>query len=260
MTVKNKTVLITGASAGIGEACAEVFAEAGARLILVARRAEKLDKMATDYKEKFETECHILPCDVRSFKDVSDSYNSMPDYWKEIDVLINNAGLARGLSKIQDGNIEDWDEMIDTNVKGLLYVSRVIMPTMIERHEGLIINIGSLAGREVYPNGNIYCSTKHAVKALSKAMIIDLNGTGVRVTNLDPGLVKTDFSYVRFRGDKQKAEAVYEGYEPLVGRDIAEVALFAATRPQHVVIQDILVTPTAQASVGILASGKGYSK
>ena len=252
MDLKGKTILITGASAGIGEACAEVFADAGANLILLARRKKNLGELSKRIKEKNKVEILNIECDVRNRKDVENCIKELPDKFKNIDILINNAGLARGMNKIHEGSFDDWDEMLDTNIKGLLNVSRFVIPGMVERGNGHVVNIGSLAGREVYPNGNVYCSTKHAVRALSKGMLIDLNGTGVRVTNLDPGLVETEFSEVRFRGDTESAKKIYQGYTPLTSRDIAEVALFCVTRPQHVTIQDILVTPTDQATALIL--------
>jgi 3-hydroxy acid dehydrogenase/malonic semialdehyde reductase len=251
MDLKGKLSLITGATSGIGKACAYKFAEAGSNLILIARREEKLNEIAKNLKEKFNVDIKTITLDVRNRNEVENSVKKLTDEWKNIDVLINNAGLARGLDKIQDGDYENWEEMIDTNIKGLLYVSRNVLPLMIKRNDGMVINIGSLAGHEVYPNGNVYCGTKHAVKAISKGMTIDLNGTGVRVVNIDPGLVETEFSEVRFRGDTEKAKSVYQGYEPLIGDDIADIALFAATRPKHVMLQDILVTPTAQATATI---------
>ena len=248
MNLKNKTALITGASAGIGKACAEVFAEAGANLILSARRISKIRELANSLEEEYGIKTYSFECDVRLLEDVDKKLDAIPEEWKKPDILINNAGLARGFDKLHEGDIRNWEEMIDTNIKGLLYVSRKVIPWMEDRHEGHIINIGSIAGVEVYPNGNVYCATKHAVKALSKSMAIDLNGTGIRVTNVDPGLVETEFALVRFRGDKEKAENVYKGYTPLTGKDIADVCLFAATRPKHVMIQDILITPTDQAT------------
>jgi len=252
MNIKGKTVLITGASAGIGAACAEVFGEAGVRLLLIARRDKQLASVSESVFKRFGAEIYNMNFDIRKHDEVEQFLGNLPERWKEIDILINNAGLARGMEKIQDGDNNNWDEMIDTNIKGLLYVSRAILPKMIERGTGHVFNIGSLAGHEVYPAGNIYCATKHAVKALTKGMIIDLIGTGVRATNIDPGLVETEFSEVRFRGDKVRAKKIYEGYKPLTGRDIAEIILFAATRPEHVLIQDLLVTPTAQASALII--------
>ncbi len=243
-----KTVLITGASSGIGAACARKFAEAGARVILLARRRERLLQLAEHLHSRWAAETHVLVCDVRNRSQVEQALNSLPPEWATVDILINNAGLARGLAPIHEGAYEDWEEMIDTNLKGLLYVSRTLLPRMVARGEGMVINIASIAGREVYPNGNVYCATKHAVRALSEAMRIDLNGTNIRVVNIDPGLVETEFSLVRFRGDSEQARKVYEGLQPLSADDVADVALFCATRPPHVVIADVLILPTAQAN------------
>ncbi len=250
--LKDKVVMITGASSGIGRACAEVFAEQSCRLVLLARRRQALDELAAELKARCSFDYVNLQCDVRDYAMVENAYNSLPEDWKNVDVLINNAGLARGMDKIQDAVVEDWNEMIDTNIKGLLYVSKMVIPSMAARGKGIIINIGSIAGNEVYPGGSVYCATKHAVKAISKGMAMDLNGTGVRVANLEPGLVETEFSDVRFHGDRDKAAAVYKGYTPLTGRDIAEAALFIATRPSHVMVQNMLITPTDQASALIL--------
>lgn len=250
MTGKN--VLITGASAGIGKACAEVFAEAGANLILLARRIELVNEIAQSLKSQYGVKIHTAQCDVRNYDGIKQAIDSIPPELKRIDILINNAGKARGLTKIQDGLLDDWEEMIDTNVKGLLYTSRLILPDMVARGEGMVINIGSVAGREVYPMGNVYCGSKSAVRAISTGMAIDLNGTGVRISNIDPGLVETEFAEVRFHGDKDKAKTVYLGYKALEGRDIAETALFCATRPAHVSVQDILVLPSAQANTYIV--------
>lgn len=256
MIVKSKIVLITGASSGIGRGCAEVFAEAGANSILLARRKNLLDELADYLIKEYNIKCISIECDIRNYEKLNSKIESLPDEWKNIDILINNAGLARGMDKIHEADISDWEEMIDTNIKGLLYTTRIIAPGMVERHEGHIINIGSVAGWQAYPGGNVYCGTKHAVKALSEGMIIDLNGTGVRVTNLDPGLVKTEFSYVRFHGDSERAKKIYESYTPLTGRDIAEAALFAVTRPAHVTVQDMMVTPTDQANAYIINKNK----
>lgn len=247
-----KTALITGASAGIGLACAEIFAEAAYELAIIGRRKEKIEKIASELNQKYNVNVYAYDCDVRNYDELSETIKKIKRNLNQIDVLINNAGLARGLDKIQDGLLSDWEEMIDTNVKGLLYVSKLVLPLMIENKSGLVINIGSIAGRELYPMGNVYCGTKHAVKAISKGMTIDLNGTGVRVCNIDPGMVETEFSEVRFHGDKDRANNVYKGFEPLIGQDIAEIALFVAQRPSRVMIQDILVTPTAQASATIV--------
>lgn len=245
--------MITGASAGIGKASAEIFAESGANLILIARREKILKEFGAELKAKFGIECFNIPCDIRNYKDIELAFNSLPDDWKKIDILINNAGLAKGLEKIQDGTIENWEIMIDTNLKGLLYVSRLILPGMVERNDGIVINIGSTAGREVYPAGNVYCATKFAVKALSKSMSIDLNGTNIRICNLDPGHVDTEFVPVRFNGNQDMKNTIYKGFMPLQAKDIAEVALFVATRPSNVCIQDILVVPTAQATTTIIS-------
>ncbi len=250
--MKSKNILITGASSGIGLACAEVFAEAGANLILIARRKDRLNDLKLNFEKRFGISVFTIVVDIRNFEELKQNLENLPVQWQRIDVLINNAGKALGLSKIQDGDIADWEEMIDTNVKGLLYMSRIILPKMVKQGFGHVVNIGSIAGREVYPNGNVYCGTKSAVASISKGMVIDLNGTGVRVTNIEPGLVETEFSEVRFHGDKEKAKTVYQGYKPLTGRDIAEIALFAVTRPKHVMIQDLLVTPTDQATTTIV--------
>ncbi|MEN3026861.1 MAG: SDR family NAD(P)-dependent oxidoreductase [Chlorobiota bacterium] len=250
--LQGKTVLITGASSGIGAACAEKFAEAGARLLLLARRRERLESLAETLRQHFGSDIQLLICDVRDRVAVRAALAALPREWATIDILINNAGLARGLAPIHEGSYEDWDEMVDTNLKGLLTVTREVLPGMVARREGMIINIASIAGREVYPNGNVYCATKHAVRALSEAMRIDLNGTNIRVVNIDPGLVETEFSIVRFRGDLERARRVYEDLQPLRAEDVAEVVLFCATRPPHVVIADILILPTAQANTWLV--------
>jgi serine 3-dehydrogenase len=252
MKLSNKTVLITGASSGIGRACAEICASEGARLILLARRRERLNEIASELRNKYESEIILATCDVRSRDQVENVISALASEWAAIDVLINNAGLSRGLDKIQDGDFENWDEMIDTNVKGLLYVSRAVLPLMIRRNDGIVVNIASIAGREVYPAGNVYCASKHAARAISKSMQLDLNGTGVRVCNIDPGLVETEFSLVRFHGDAERAEKVYQGYTPLQGNDVAEAMLFCITRPKHVSIHDILIMPTDQASTTLV--------
>ena len=253
MKLKNKIVLITGASSGIGEGCANAFASEGANLILTARRLERLDNLKKDIQNKYDVNIHNIQLDVRSFEDVESQLNSLPTEFSNIDILINNAGKALGTEKIQDGLLENWEEMIDTNIKGLLYVTRIVVPKMIERGEGHIINIGSIAGHEVYIGGNVYCASKYAVRALSKGMLLDLNGTGIRVTSIDPGMVETEFSIVRFKGDIQKADSVYKGLEPLIAENIADIALFSATRPSNVNLQTIIVTPTAQASPTIVS-------
>ncbi|MCX7908382.1 MAG: SDR family NAD(P)-dependent oxidoreductase [Ignavibacteria bacterium] len=245
--------LITGASSGIGEATARVFAENGAKLVLVARRYERLKLLKEKLIELYNTQVHLICADVRNYKHLEEEFSNIPEDFKDISILINNAGLARGLEKIYEGKIQDWEEMIDTNIKGLLYVTKLVAPILLQKNSGHIVNIASLAGRAVYPNGNVYCATKFAVKALSEAMIIDFNGTNIRITNIDPGLVETEFSEVRFHGDKERAKKVYLGYQPLTGDDIANIILFCVTLPQHIMIQDILVTPTAQATATIVS-------
>ncbi len=252
MSLQNQTIFITGASAGIGLACAEVFAEAGARLILAARRLDRLTELAASLKERFGTESHVFALDVRDRNAVKSSIEALPAHWSDIDVLINNAGLSRGLEPIQEGSIDDWEEMIDANVKGLLYVSRAVLPGMVARKRGTVINLGSIAGREVYPKGNVYCATKSAVRALSQAMYRDTNGSNIRVCNIDPGMVETEFSEVRFHGDKDRAKTVYQGLTPLSARDIADVILFCCTRPPHITLHDIQIMPTAQAAATIV--------
>ena len=247
--LQGKTVLITGASSGIGLACARSFADQGCRLILAARRKERLVELSAGLRKEFEIETHLLELDVRDREKVNAAIEGLPAEWREIDVLVNNAGLSRGLDKLQEGYWLDWDEMIDTNVKGLLWVSRAVMPGMVERDRGHVINLGSIAGHQVYPGGNVYCATKHAVSALTQGMRLDLVGTRVRVSSIDPGLVQTEFSEVRFRGDKERAEPVYRNFPPLQAEDIAETVLFCATRPPHVCIQDILIMPQDQAAV-----------
>lgn len=240
-----KTAFITGASSGIGEAAAIALAKEGFQLVLCGRRQQKL----TDLQEFLKhTKTHQLLFDVRNKEEVKNAINSLPEEFKKIDVLINNAGNAHGLDYFQDGNLEDWDAMIDINVKGLMYVSKEIIPQMIAREEGQIINIGSTAGKEVYPKGNVYCASKHAVDAINQGMRLDLNGTGVKVGAINPGLVETEFSKVRFKGDEKKANKVYQGFKALQAKDIADVICFVVTRPSHVNIADLTVMCTAQAS------------
>jgi 3-hydroxy acid dehydrogenase/malonic semialdehyde reductase len=250
--IKNKIVLITGASSGFGEACARLFAEQGAKLIIAARRDDRLKKLADELKAKFKTEVLTIKLDVRNNKAVENAIGKLPGEWKKIDVLINNAGLSRGLDKLHEGKIQDWEEMIDTNVKGLLYVSRAVIPLMVERNTGHIVNIGSIAGHEVYPGGNVYCATKHAVDAITKGMRIDLNGTDVRVTTIDPGLAETEFSIVRFRGDNERATNVYKNIEALSAEDIADAALFAVTRRRNTVVAEMIMLPICQASAMVV--------
>lgn len=243
-----KTALITGATSGIGEATAYSFAEKGFKLILTGRRADRLEKLSEDIKKQFNTDIHLLAFDVRNKEEVEQAIKSLPDAFKTIDILINNAGLAVGLSHIQDGEIDDWDRMIDTNVKGLLYVTRAVAPIMVSNGKGHIVNVGSIAGREVYENGGVYCVTKHAVDALTKAMRVDMVDYGIRVTNVCPGATETEFSIVRFKGDENRAKKVYDGFTALSAEDIAGVITYVVTLPEHICINDILVMPTAQAN------------
>jgi len=240
-------VFITGASSGIGKACAEKFAAAGFPLILLARRKDRLTLIKDRLEKTYPIQVTILTCDVRDREAVSRSIGSLPDQWQGISVLLNNAGLAMGFSTIGEGDPDDWDTMIDTNVKGLLYVSRAVIPFMRTRKTGHIINIGSTAGKNVYPKGNVYCATKQAVDALSKAMRIDLLSDRIRVTAIHPGAAETEFALVRFRGNEQQAKEVYKGYEPLKPEDLAEIIFFCASRPGNVCINDLVVTPLSQA-------------
>lgn len=243
-----KTILITGASSGIGEACAHIFAKNKCRVIITARRADKLSAVKSLLEKEYQAEVLSLVFDVRNRSEVENAIQSIPENWKNIDVLINNAGLSLGLDPLQNGNVDDWETMIDTNVKGLLYVSKVVSNIMIKNGAGHIINIGSIAGKESYLNGNVYCSTKAAVDSLTKSMRIDLLPHGIKVTGIHPGAVETEFSIVRFKGDIERANNVYKGFEPLHPEDIADVIYFSATRPAHVNINDMLVMPTAQAN------------
>ena len=253
--LKDSTVLITGASSGIGRSCAVKFAEQGSRLILCARRKDRIDELGATLKERYRTDSLTFKLDVRDQKSVAAAVERLPEGWTAIDILVNNAGLSRGLEKLHEGNLQDWEEMIDTNVKGLLYVSRAVIPGMVARGRGTVINIGSIAGHEVYPKGNVYCATKHAVDALTKGMRLDLVDSPVRVCSVDPGLVETEFSLVRFRGDGRRAQAVYENFTPLTPDDVADVVVFCATRPAHVTLADVLVLPTHQASTTLTYRG-----
>jgi serine 3-dehydrogenase len=247
-SLKNTVVCITGASSGIGAACAGAFAAQGCALLLMARRKERVDTLARKLETQFDVQTHCAQLDVRRQKDVESLFSSLPQEWKAIDILVNNAGLASGLTKIHEGNLQDWEEMIDTNVKGLLYVTRAVLPEMVKRNEGHVINIGSIAGHQIYPKGNVYCATKCAVNALTQGMRMDLLGTNVRVSSVDPGMVQTEFSLVRFHGDAERAAQTYAKIIPLRPEDIAEIVLFCATRPPHVDISEVIVMPTAQAS------------
>ncbi|MBK9285174.1 MAG: SDR family NAD(P)-dependent oxidoreductase [Sphingobacteriaceae bacterium] len=242
------TVLITGATAGIGKSTAEIFAKNGYDLIITGRREDRLLAFKKNLESQYKINVQVLNFDIRNQKEVQQAIDSLGENAKRIDILINNAGLAAGLSAIQDGNLDHWERMIDTNVKGLLYMSKIIAGKMIQRGSGHIINIGSIAGKEVYANGNVYCATKHAVDALTKGMRIDLLPHNIKVTSVSPGMVETEFSIVRFDGDEERAKNVYKGLQPLLPEDIAETIYWCATRPAHVNINDILIMPAAQAS------------
>jgi len=248
MSLKGKIVFVTGASSGIGAATAWAFAAEGARLLLAARRAGKLAQVASRALELGAPAVHSLNLDVRDYRAVQQTIDDLPPEWAEIDILVNNAGLSRGLEKLYTGRIQDWEEMIDTNVKGLLYVTRAVVPGMVVRGRGHVINLGSTAGEVTYPNGAVYCATKAAERAINDGLRQDVLGTPVRVTTVDPGMVETDFSLVRFRGDADRAAKVYKGVEPLTGADVADAIVWAASRPAHVNIARILLTPVQQAN------------
>lgn len=251
-----KIAFITGASAGIGEACAIAFAREGYDLLLAARRLNRLEMLSEHLTQQYGIETHLLTLDVRNAEDVFSTFSNLPSEWQQVDVLVNNAGLSQGLDPIHEGDIGDWDRMIDTNIKGLLYVTRAVTPIMAARKTGHIINIGSIAGKEVYPNGNVYCATKHAVDALTKGMRIDLLDKQIRVTAIHPGMVETEFSEVRFKGDRERAAAVYKNLEPLVADDVADAVWFAASRPKHVNINEMVIMPTIQANATTLIRDK----
>ncbi len=247
-SLRNRTVMITGASSGIGEACARAFAVEGARLLLAARRVDRLKSLADSLGDGLDTEAHVIELDVRDAAAVDAAFAALPAEWAAVDVLVNNAGLGLGLGKLHEGIVEHWDRMIDTNVKGLLHVTRAFVPGMVERGRGHVINIGSIAGHELYPGGNVYCATKFAVDAITKGLRMDLVDTPIRVSTVDPGLVETEFSVVRFEGDVERAKRVYEGIEVLTGNDVADAVVYCASRPPHVQINEIIITPTNQAS------------
>ena len=248
--MQKRIVLITGATSGIGEATANLLAKSNFKLILCGRRKDRLEALKRQLSE--HTEVQTLTFDVRKKEEVAAAFKSLPSDWKHIDVLINNAGNAHGLDPIQTGSVEDWDAMMDINVKGLLYVCHEVIPDMVNQKNGHIINIGSIAGKEVYPNGNVYSASKFAVDALTRGMRIDLNAHNIKVTSINPGLVETEFSLVRFKGDSERAANVYKGLDPLKGADIADTILFVITRPAHVVLADITIFPTAQASATLV--------
>ncbi len=244
----SKIALVTGASAGIGRATAQMLAKNGFDVIVTGRRKERLEELKGELEANFNVNVKIGVFDIRYRDKVDGFWEDLPENWKNIDVLINNAGLAAGLDHIDEGSIEDWETMIDTNIKGLLYISRLVIGRMKQRQSGIIVNLSSIAGKEVYERGNIYCATKHAVEAITKAMRIDLLPYNIKVSSVSPGMVETEFSLVRFKGDKERAKQVYEGLEPLTAKDIADVIEFIITRPPHVNINDVLVMPTAQAN------------
>lgn len=248
----SKTALITGATSGIGEACATLFAQQGYRLILIGRRSDRLEKLSAALIAEHHVQVITLVLDVREKQSLTEGLEALDEDWKKVDVLINNAGLSQGLDPIHQGNTDDWDTMIDTNVKGLLYMSKIVSNWMIANGSGHIVNIGSIAGKEVYANGNVYCATKHAVDALNKGMRIDLLPHGIKVTAINPGMVETEFSIVRFKGDEERAKAVYQGLTALMAQDIADAIWFAVSRPPHVNINDMLIMPAAQASATII--------
>jgi 3-hydroxy acid dehydrogenase / malonic semialdehyde reductase len=251
-----KIALVTGASAGIGRATAQILAENKFNIIITGRRLKQLEEFKNELGIKYKADVHILNFDIRNEEETSKAIDSLPETWKKIDVLVNNAGLSVGLNTIQEGELDDWERMIDTNIKGLLYISKKIIPLMIAKNSGHIVNITSIAGKEVYEKGNIYCATKSAVDAITKGMRIDLLNHNIRVTSIAPGMVETEFSLVRFKGDQQRADDVYKGLTPLSGEDVADAILYAVTRPAHVNINDMLIMPTAQASAIYLNRNK----
>jgi 3-hydroxy acid dehydrogenase/malonic semialdehyde reductase len=255
ISVQDQVVFLTGASSGIGAACAQVFASAGAKVILAARRWERLQQLQDELILKFHAQpekINLLQLDVRDRAAVESAISSLSPSWSDIDILINNAGLSRGLDKLHEGKIQDWEEMIDTNIKGLLYVTRVIVPGMVSRGRGHVVNLGSIAGHQTYPNGNVYCGTKAAVKAISEGLKQDLLGTPVRVSSVDPGMVETEFSEVRFHGNGERAKQVYQGVTPLTPEDVADVIFFCVTRPPHVNINEVILMPVDQASATLV--------
>ncbi len=252
MSTNSKIALVTGASSGIGQATAYIFAEHGYNLFLIARRADRLAEIKAELEKKFSIKVFCLTLDLRDRNALEEAWKTVASEWKKIDVLVNNAGLSLGLEPFFDGNVDDWENMIDTNIKSLLYVSKIVANEMIKNAKGHIINIGSIAGKESYPNGNVYCSTKAAVDSLTKSMRMDLVTKGIKVSAVHPGAVETEFSVVRFKGDQERADNVYKGFEPLVAQDIADVIYFMASRPAHVNVQDVLVMPTAQAAATII--------
>ena len=252
VSIQDRIVVITGASSGIGASCAKMFAKEGASLVLAARRRDKLEALATELKQAYQSKIYSLEMDVSDRHTVETSLASLPESWRKVDILVNNAGLSRGIDKLQRGDIQNWEEMIDTNLKGLLYVTRSLLPGMVDRDWGHIINIGSIAGHQAYTGGNVYCATKAAVRTLSQGLKMDLLGTPIRVSCVDPGTVETDFSNVRFRGDTERVKKVYQGMNALTPDDIAEIVVFCATRPSHVNMSEVLVLATDQSSATMI--------
>lgn len=246
--LKDRVVFVTGASSGIGAACARIFARYGARVLVAARRLERLAALQDELLELGAPAARAEQVDVRDAQAVEHLARELPEEWQEVEVLVNNAGLSRGLEPLHKGLLDDWNEMIDTNVKGLLHVNRAVLPLMVRRGRGTVVHIGSIAGHEVYPGGNVYCATKYAVRGITGALRLDLLGSGVRVCSIDPGMVETEFSEVRFHGDRKRAAAVYRGLNALTAEDVAEVVYFAASRPDHVDLAEVLLLPTDQAS------------
>lgn len=255
ISLRNKVVLVTGASSGIGEATALGFAREGARLLLCARRRDRLKALEPKLMEAGAAEVFSFELDVQDRDEVEGTLNTLPDAWGEIEVLVNNAGLSRGLKKLYEDDVEDWEEMIDTNIKGLLYVTRVVVPGMVRRGSGHVINLGSIAGHIAYPNGAVYCATKAAERFISDGLRLDVNGTPVRVTSIDPGMVETEFSLVRFRGNEERAAKTYENIQPLTPEDVADAIVWAATRPAHVGIQTMVMTCVSQANPFVITRG-----
>lgn len=248
----SRTVLVTGASSGIGEACAHVFAEAGDRLVLVARREDRLTALADALASAHGTETLTVALDVRDRSAVEATLGALPEAWRDVDVLVNAAGLAAGLAAVQDADPDDWDRMLETNVRGVLSVTRALLPRMLDRGEGHVVNVGSIAGRAAYPGGSVYSASKAALDRITSGLRMDVLGSGIRVSTVDPGLVETEFSVVRFRGDQERADRVYEGMTPLTGRDVAEAVAWVVDRPPHVVVADMMLLPVAQASAGMV--------
>lgn len=252
MSLMHKIALVTGASSGIGAACAEQLAAQGVKLILLARRSENLNTIATQLRNKYKTAVHPIAIDVTNYQAVKQMLVNLPDEWQSVDILINNAGLAAGLEKFQQADVHDWETMIDTNLKGLLYMTRFVLPGMIARNHGHIINIGSVAGHQTYVGGSVYCATKAAVNRINQGLRLDVNGYAIRVTSIDPGMVESEFSLVRFKGDITRAKQVYQGMTPLKPEDVADAALYCLTRPEHVNVSEMILYPTDQASATMI--------